>query len=192
MKNIKLSSLKYISAVCVMVIGLSGCDQLGANQSKVAYVDIAKVLNESSIGKQEAKHNQDIKAVLLKAESDAKEKYTAMSEKQQQQSREADNLTLNQVWMAEQQHSREVSIKAITEEAENYRASHKIDYVMVSTSILAAKEGADITNDLIKQLEKKKVNYGDLPKISVTDNPVENEKSVDVPQEDKSDASVAH
>ncbi|MEG1421748.1 hypothetical protein [Citrobacter sp.] len=192
MKNIKLSSLKYISAVCVMVIGLSGCDQLGLNQSKVVYVDIAKVLNESSIGKQEAQHNQDIKDVLLKAESDAKEKYAAMSEKQQQQSRAADNLTLNQVWVAEQQYSREVSLKAITEEAEIYRVSHKMDYVMVSTSLLAAKEGADITSDLIKQLEKKKVNYGDLPKISVADSQDKNVKSDDVPQEDKSAVSGAH
>lgn len=192
MKNISLNGVVYIFALGLMTSVLSGCDQFGGNAPKIAYVDVAKVLSDSSIGKQEIQRNQDVKTVLLKAEGHAKEKYKTMPDKQQQQSRDADNITLNQLWIAEQQHSRDMSVKAIAEEAESYRASHHLDYVIVSASVLAAKNDANITNELIKQLEKKKVNYGDLPKISVSEHSSEADKLGSVTSDDKKDATVSH
>jgi Skp family chaperone for outer membrane proteins len=192
MRNINGSKAKYILALGLIIIGLTGCDQIGGNAPKIAYVNVAKALSESSVGKQELKRNQDVKEVLLKAENAAKEKYKTMPDKQQQQSRDADNITLNQLWLAEQQHSRELSIKAIAEAAETYRTSHNIDYIMVSTSMLAARENTGVTSEIIKQVEKTTVNYGDLPKIDVSNGQNDVGKNIEIPQADKQDTSDAH
>lgn len=167
MKHTTANHIKYALTICMASIFLTGCDQPGSGHSKIAYVDVTKVINNSAVGKQEAEHNNDVKNVILKAEADATEKYKSMTTLQQQKNREVDNQILNQLWMAEQQHSREVSIKAISDEAEKFRVSKGLDYVINSAFVLAAKEDANVTDELIKQLEQKKVAYGDLPKISV-------------------------
>lgn len=167
MKHTTSKHIKYALTICMASLFLSGCDQIGAGHPKIAYVDVTKAIKDSAVGKQEAEHNNDVKNVIIKAQAEATEKYKSMTTLQQQKNREADNQILNQLWMAEQQHSRELSIKAVSDEAEKLRVSKGLDYVINSAFVLAAKEDTNVTDELIKQLEKKKVAYGDLPKISV-------------------------
>lgn len=191
--NVKIrSSVRKMSIICLAVVGITGCDQLGVSQPKVAYVDIAKVLSESSVGKQEAQRNQDVRNILVKADADAKEKYKEMSPKQQQQSSSADMLVLNQLWAAEQQHTRDLSVKAIADEAEKYRVNHKLDYVLNGATVVSADKKNDVTQAIIKQLEGKKVDYGDLPKISVSEHANVTEKSTESTQSDGAETSVEH
>ncbi|MDA8480516.1 hypothetical protein NNO04_17610 [Citrobacter sp. Awk 4] len=192
MKIMIRSSVRKMSIICVAIASLTGCDQPGVSQSKVAYIDIAKVLSESSIGKQEAQRNQDVRNVLVKADADAKEKYKEMSPKQQQQSSSADTLVLNQLWAAEQQHTRDLSVKAIADEAEKYRVNQKLDYVLNGATVVSADKKNDVTQAIIKQLEGKKVDYGDLPKISVSENVKETENPTEAPQDAGAESSVEH
>ena len=174
MKHTTANHIKFALTICMASLFLSGCDQLGAGQPKIAYVDVTKAINDSAVGKQEAEHNNDVKNVIIKAQADATEKYKSMTTLEQQKNREVDNQVLNQLWMAEQQHSRELSIKAVSDEAEKLRVSKGLDYVINSAFVLAAKDDANVTDELIKQLDKKKVAYGDLPKISVANAGSEN------------------
>lgn len=176
MATMYIRNARDIFIVSFMTLALSGCERPDSANSKIAYVDVAKAISDSSIGLQEESRNLKVRNILLKAEAGANEKYKMMSEKQKQQSRDIDNLTLNQVWIAEQQRSRDLSIKAIAEEAELYRSTHNMDFIVVNTSVLAAKESNNITGDLIKQLKNKTVNYGELPKINVSENTFSNDK----------------
>lgn len=160
-------SFKHLSLICMMAFSLAGCDK--ASAQNMAYVDVAQVMKGSALGKLEAEHNQKVKEVISKADADAKEKYKSMTAEEQQKNSAADVALLNQLWIAEQQHARAVSVKAITDEAEAYRASHKLDFVIDSGSMLAVDKKNDITPQIIAQLNTKKPDYGDMPKISVAD-----------------------
>lgn len=174
MKCMIFRAIRNFSILCAMITGLTGCDQL--SQSKIAYIDIDKVIKESSLTEQEENRNQEVKNVLVNADAGAKEKYKEMNSEQLQKSSAADAMILNQVWIAEQQHTREMTIMAIKDEAESYRAEHNLDYVINSVSLLSAQKKNDITQAIIKKIESKEINYGELPKISVTESAKVSEK----------------
>ncbi|MDW5501851.1 OmpH family outer membrane protein [Pseudomonas lundensis] len=167
MKKTKNSQIKKLFILGVMATALAGCDQMGLTHSSIAYVDVAKTLSDSPVGKQEAEHNQQVRDVLLRANNEAQAKYKTMPESQQQQSRAADALALNELWQGEQGHAREQSIKAITAVIEDYRVSHKLDVVMNKATVLAADKKNDITDEIIAQLKSTQVKYGQLPTVTM-------------------------
>jgi Skp family chaperone for outer membrane proteins len=169
MKKTSGSQFKKLFILGVVATVLSGCDQLAPTQTRVAYVDVAKTLSDSPVGKQEFEHNQQVKNILIQANNEAQEKYKTMSETQQQQSRAADSLALNQLWQGEQSHAREQSIKAITATIEDYRVNHKLDVVMNKATVLAADKKDDITDEIIVLLKNSQVKYGELPKVTLKD-----------------------
>lgn len=176
MKFMICKSIKNLSILCAVIIGLTGCDQFSLSQSKVVYIDIEKVIKDSPLSKQEEKRNQEVKSVLVNADASAKEKYKEMTSEQQQKSSAADAMILNQVWVAEQQHTREMTILAIKEEAESYRAEHNLNYVINSALLFSSEKKNDVTQEIIKRLGSKTINYGELPKISVSESAKDSEK----------------
>jgi Skp family chaperone for outer membrane proteins len=169
MKKTNGSQIKKLFILGAVVTVLSGCDQMGSTHTNVAYVDVAKTLSDSPVGKQEFEHNQQVKNILIQADNEAQEKYKTMPETQQQQSRAADSLALNQLWQGEQSHAREQSIKAITAAIEDYRVNHKLDVVMNKATVLAADKKDDITDEIIVLLKNSQVKYGELPKVTLKD-----------------------
>ena len=153
--------------LCIALLSLVGCDQLGLTQQKIAYVNMAKVLETSSVGKQEQEWGQKVRDVLVKANKDAQATYATLPADQQQKAREADAVTLNQQWDIERSSARGKSVKAIAQVVESYRTSHKIEFVFDSSQIVASNPTSDISQQVITQLANTKVDYGKLPEVIV-------------------------
>ena len=153
--------------LCIALLSLVGCDQLGLSQQKIAYVNMAKVLETSSVGKQEQEWGQKVRDVLVKANKDAQATYATLPADQQQKARQADAVTLNQQWDIERNSARIKSVKAIAEVVESYRTSHKIEFVFDSSQIVASNPTSDISQQVIAQLANTKVDYGKLPEVIV-------------------------
>lgn len=153
--------------LCIALLSLAGCDQMGQNQQKIAYVNIAKILETSSVGKQEQEWDQKVKDILVKADKDAQANYANMPSDQQQKARQADAATLNRQWDIERSSARVKSVKAIAAVVESYRTSHKIDIVFDSSQIVASNPASDVSQDIITQLANTKVDYGKLPEVVV-------------------------
>lgn len=156
----------------VLVVGLimsalAGCDQSEPSQQKIVFVDMAKVLETSDIGKQESAWQQKVHDILVQARKSAETRYSSMNAEQLQKSQAADTMLLNGQWMAEQRHAREASLKAIAAAVEAYRVNHKITLVLDQHQVIAIDKRADITQDIIKQLHGVKINYGKLPEVSL-------------------------
>jgi Skp family chaperone for outer membrane proteins len=166
MKAIKYSvaSLLLVSAA---VMSLSGCDKGNAVTQNVAYINMGEVLSQSSIGKQEASHTDQVKAILQKAEKDAENTYKTMPTEQVEKSRSADATIINRQWVAEQRQARAESLKAVVKVVEAYRSSKKISLVLDSSNLVAASKESDITKEIIGELKDVKVDYGKLPEISI-------------------------
>ncbi|PWK28774.1 hypothetical protein [Pseudomonas sp. OV226] len=154
-------------SLCIALLNLAGCDQMGLNQQKIAYVNLAKTLETSAVGKQEQEWNQKVKDVLVKADKDAQANYTNMPADQQQKARQGDAETLNRQWDIERSSARVQSVKAIAAVVESYRTSHKLDIVIDSSQIVASNPTSDISQDIIGLLANTTVDYGKLPEVVV-------------------------
>jgi Skp family chaperone for outer membrane proteins len=160
-------SLLVKVSICIALLNLAGCDQMGLNQQKIAYVNMGKILETSAVGKQEQEWNQKVKDVLVKADKDAQENYTNMPADQQQKARQGDAETLNRQWDIERSSARVKSVKAIAAVLENYRTSHKLEIVFDSSQIVVSNPTSDISQDIIPLLANTKVDYGKLPEVVV-------------------------
>ncbi len=154
-------------SLCIALLSLAGCDQMGFTQQKIAYVNMAKVLETSSVGKQEQDWDEKVKDVLVKAQKDAQATYANIPADQQQKAREADVATLNRQWDIERSNARVKSVKAIAAVVESYRTHHKIELVFDSSQIVASSPASDISQDIITQIANTKVDYGKLPEVIV-------------------------
>ncbi|MEG0868270.1 MAG: hypothetical protein RSD49_13020 [Hafnia sp.] len=81
MATMYIRNARDIFIVSFMTLALSGCERPDSANSKIAYVDVAKAISDSSIGLQEESRNLKVRNILLKAEAGANEKYKMMSEK---------------------------------------------------------------------------------------------------------------
>ncbi|WP_232886990.1 OmpH family outer membrane protein [Buttiauxella ferragutiae] len=153
--------------LCIALLSIAGCDQMGLSQQKIAYVNMAKILETSPIGKQEQEWGEKVKDVLVKASTDAQATYANIPADQQQKAREADAMTLNRQWDIERSSARVKSVKAIVAVVETYRTGNKIDLVLDSSQVVASNPANDISQQIITQLANTRVDYGKLPEVVV-------------------------
>lgn len=149
------------------VLALTGCDRVGLMGEKIAYIDISRILNDSSLGKQETLRNEQVKSVLLDAGKEARDIYQTLPEKEMHEKQAADIALLNQIWSVELQHSRAVSLRVIAAAAEAYREKHHLDLIVSSEQVLAAVHGANATDAIINSLKEVKVDYDKIPEMTV-------------------------
>lgn len=154
-------------AIIVALSGLAGCDQKNALVTGIAVVNIDQVLRDSTIGKQEADHDKQVQALLLKIHDEANKAYANLPAEEQQKSRAADAETLNRQWLAEQNAARQISLKVIANAVSEYRQEKKLLLVVDSQNVIARDDSTDITADIVSRLEKTQVSYDPMPSISV-------------------------
>ncbi|EKS6650385.1 TPA: hypothetical protein ACOEMP_002299 [Enterobacter hormaechei subsp. hoffmannii] len=167
MQSIVQKAARTFIIVGAIIFSITACDQVKRSQQEIAYVDLAIVLKDSVVGKLEAEHMQKVKERLLSASKDAEAHYDSMPEEQRNKSRQADAIVINRQWQAELLHARTASVKSIKDAVEAYRQKNKITLVLDRQQIVATSGEADISQDIIHQLSSARVDYGELPKISV-------------------------
>ena len=134
---------------------------------KIAYVNVARLISESSLGRLESARNEEVKAILMKAEAAAQKAYLSMSVEDMQNNRAVDAANINQSWLIEQKNSRSMSLSFALKKVEEYRKAKNFNIVLNSEHVVAADEEYDITNDILESLKDINVDYGDLPTFTM-------------------------
>lgn len=134
---------------------------------KIAYVNVTRLMSESSLGQLESARNEEIKAILLKAEAAAQKAYLSMSAEEVQSNRAVDAANINQSWQIEQKNSRSISLSVALEKIEAYRKEKGLNIILNSEFIICADEEYDVTSDVILSLKEINVDYGVLPTFTM-------------------------
>lgn len=134
---------------------------------KIAYINIARVLNESQVGLLERERLNEVKNILMEAEKAAMQIYETMSEQDKQRNSAVDMANINQSWQIEQQNARSISVGAIINEVDSYRISKELDMILNQDFVLSAESKYDVTSDFIEVLKDISIDYGNLPNFSV-------------------------
>lgn len=146
-------------------------------QNKIAYVNIVKIINESSVGVQEQERLNKVKEILVAAELTAQQIYTTMSEEDIQKNRAIDIANINQSWQIEQQNARSVSLKTIVDEVERYRQSKSLDMILSCEFVVSADPVFDVSAEIIERLKEVSIEYGEMPGFTVNSNLAEDKIS---------------
>lgn len=162
-------SVKILLLAVIATVALSGCEKVNVMNQKLAYIDVSRVLKESSVGKQEAGRGEAVKNILLDAGNSAQEAYKNIPESERHDKQVADTALINQVWQGEQQHARAVSLRIISGVAEKYRNTHGLDLIISSEQLIASNDKYDVTDAIIKDLKDVNIDYGMLPAAKVSD-----------------------
>lgn len=149
----------------VFALLLAGCEQ--KETQTVKFINPESVIRDSGLAEQLKVRLKAVDERLQQGLKLAQENGAKLPEEKRHSALLADQQLLNLEWQRFQNQANGVALKAITEAAENYRQAHKLLAVLPTQSALASAPEADISKDLAKQLEGKKLEFGELPKISV-------------------------
>lgn len=155
---------KFLTAlICVFV-----CAQASFAAGNCAVVDVQKIFNESKPAKAAAKHMTDVQSVLQNAMNtvlslNAGREQNPDAQRAVAQSQEAlnnqYNIELREVNITLQQELR----KAVN----TYLAGNKkIDVILPSVSALGFKDAADVTDGVMKEINKLTPEFRPLPEVS--------------------------
>lgn len=144
---------------------------------KIAYVNLAKIITESSVGVQEQERLNKVKEILVAAELAAQQIYTTMSEEDIQRNRAVDIANINQSWQIEQQNARSISLKTIVDEVDNYRKDKNLDMILNGEIVVSAESKFDVSEEIIERLKEVCIEYGEMPGFTVNQNLVEGKTS---------------
>lgn len=166
---------KVFFVTLLMLAGVAGAGLTEYKQVKVmklqktVFINVAQIVQDSGVGKQEAVRNEQVKQVLLDAQRAAKEAYRSLPEKEATQKEAADAALINQVWQGEQRHARTQSLRAVAAAAERYRSEHNLELILVSDQVMAAESKNDVSKGVTAALKKVTVDYGKLPEVTIKD-----------------------
>lgn len=135
----------------------------------IKFVDVEKVISQSSLLKQESEHLNKVKETLLAGKKAAENSYEKMTKEDAQKSALADKLLLERSWSQQQKQARISTLETIYAAAEQYRVENKIAVITHKTAIIAGDTSADISDQIITLLKEQQVKYAPLPEISTRD-----------------------
>ena len=132
-----------------------------------AMVDIEKILIESNAAHQGREHIKAVRERLEQGYADLAKALTKVPEQQRQKEMQEAAQALNQQLELEKRAVNQVITRMMMEEVRSFRISNKIDMVVPKQVILDADAGIDITSQIIKAMNAKKPEFGQLPVIQV-------------------------
>lgn len=135
--------------------------------SASAMVDIEKILIESNAAHQGREHIKAVRERLEQGYSDLAKALANAPEQQRQKEMQEAAQALNQQLELEKRAVNQVITRMMMEEVRSFRIANKLEMVVPKQIILDADAGIDITNQIIKEMNKKKPVFGQLPTIQI-------------------------
>jgi len=151
--------------VFLAIIILSGCEQ---DTQKIFVVDLSKVIKTSYIQKQEDERNKQILDIIKTAKNEASSTYNEMKKEDIENARQADNMTLTQLWVKEKQSSRQKTIDAIHEKIDSMYKKDDELVILNAAGVVLSGRSTDITQKVIGMVADVTVDYGPLPVVNVS------------------------
>lgn len=132
----------------------------------IAFIDIERVLNDSSIKQQRNDRMTLLKQQLITLADEAEKQYRLLPEEERKKLISYDSMLIKNIWDMELAYVKNKNIEAINKEIQE-RLSHHYSIVLTGTMVTFADKKFDITDDIIMYLERKRIDYGDLPNLVV-------------------------
>lgn len=132
-----------------------------------AIVDIEKVLLQSNAAHLGREHVKAVRERLERGYADLTKALAKVPEEQRQKELQEAAQALNNQLELEKRAVNQVITRMMMEEVRSFRISNKIDMVVPKQVILDADAGIDITSQIIKAMNAKKPEFGQLPVIQV-------------------------
>ncbi|HDR2622654.1 TPA: hypothetical protein QCI71_003570 [Enterobacter chuandaensis] len=129
------------------------------DNNALAYVDVQRVLMESTILTQEKAQREVIKKRLENDMKNLENAYANMPEPLRRENRFVDMTNLNNQFRNETNHLRMKSMSVINEAIENYRLKNKLSLVVYNQNITENNKYRDISPMIIREVNKSKINY---------------------------------
>ena len=135
----------------------------------VVSVDMQKVLTQSEPGRQAAAHLEEVRKVLQKGFDELKEAHKNAPEEERNKIY-ADGLArLNRQMALEQQSALSAVNDVVVEEIEKWRQKNGMSLVISRAAVITGDfVKADYTNTILSAVNKRQVEFADLPVVKVT------------------------
>lgn len=163
-KRILLSALAIVLSAGLLVSALP------VQAAEIGVVDTSKVLSESKPGKAGEAHLQKVQVVLQKGLDDLQKIY-----KGKEKSAEAQNairegyVALERQMAAERQAVLQVLAGCLEKAVKEWRSDNKkYDIVISRQTLLDSAASVDVTTSVMKEMDKQKAEFPELPTVKVT------------------------
>ncbi|HAS1172446.1 hypothetical protein [Enterobacter hormaechei] len=166
MKKKFFMCMGWVTAFAFMISAALYDKYYHREEQNIAFVDINRILNESTIKKQSNSRVVFLKQKLFALADEAEKQYRLLSEGESKKSSSYDAALIKRIWDKELAHIKETNIAVINKQIQN-EFSHRYSIVLTGSMVTFADKKVDITDDVILSLESKRIDYGDLPDLSV-------------------------
>ncbi|MTD41198.1 hypothetical protein GIX45_21770 [Erwinia sp. CPCC 100877] len=157
--------------VASLVIAAAGCDNASKQNKGVVWVDVSQAISDSPLAKQEKTRLETVKNILLKAEQEANKSYKGMDKAKADQARRSDAIMINRQWNLEKRAARTALLNQVRAAVEEVRKNNNYAVIVDSGAVLTADPASDVTKQVVEALKSAKVDFGELPSVTVKDKP---------------------
>lgn len=150
-------------AVPLLLLSLlcAACQQ--GEETRIAVVDIVRVMRDSEVGKAGFKYLEDIRADIQKQLDDIQNKLEKDPENEQLQKQLQTVYMTAQQQMGEEQENMISQLQNVTKRVmDEFRKAKGYDVLLSAETLSSYDEKLDVTNDLLVEMNKQKVNFKPL------------------------------
>lgn len=153
----------------------------------VGVVNVETILQKSVPAEAARKHLQQAKEILQKGMDDLEKEWKNAPEEERRRVLSEGLTALNRQMAIEENAANQVVLKIMQEECAKWRKDRKATMVIARQNILDADANVDITDTILKAMEKRVAHFADLPKVDVKDRKdVKKEEKKEDKKEEKS------
>ncbi|MDL2307364.1 OmpH family outer membrane protein [Desulfovibrio sp. OttesenSCG-928-C06] len=159
--TLKKLALPYLALALALTatLGLSACNS-DAPADKIAMVDAEAVFQKSKLAAAGMKHIESMNAQLQERLGKMQEELLADSNNAELEQRLQSELFALQASMDESQRAVAEQINGIFDKAvEDCRKTSKLEVILPKQLVMAAREGADVTDKVVELMDKQTVDF---------------------------------
>lgn len=153
-------NILMILALCLTVFALVGCNEKSSGPA-VAVVDAEKVFQESQLAQKGMAYLEELSAKFNERLAEMQAAVSADPNNEEQSKKfQAELVSLQGDFEVKQMDAATKLNKLFDEVVEEYRAKNDIALIVPAQVVITAREGVDITAEVIKLLDSKSLDYG--------------------------------
>ena len=168
---------------------LAGCESpLGG--ARMAYVDVAVILEKSRAAEEAEAHLKKVREVLQKGYDELAVSLSAKPEKERQAELARGMALLQRQLAIEKEAARQIVLKAMNTACGEWHKAYPDSWLVTRESVLAAPADKDVTQDILARMKSVEVAFPDLPVVTIRE-PVREEAKSQTPGSGSSSGTQA-
>lgn len=135
-------------------------------EQNIAFIDFNRIMNESTIKQQSKNRVILLKKKFLLLADEVEKQYRFLSEEQRKKAISYDAALIKRIWNKELELIKDTNVKIVNKQIQD-EFSHRYSIVLTGPMVTFAEKEIDITDDVILSLKSKRIDYGELPGLSI-------------------------